>query len=249
MTTIQENTRSDLSAHVDADLSTANQRTLTALFRHPTAHNLEWSDVLALIDTIGDVDHKHNSEVVFTVADQRFMTRKPHGKDLVASDVLELRKFVNKAYGSPDFRVTQAKGPEHDVLDAVVAIDHHGATFYNLDVHSTVGTPASVKPYDPYHFLHHLTHKDQTRQQGERAPEDETFYQRIAHELLLARRVVLVGHGKGKSNAAQALVEYLDANAPDASKKIVHVLDADLSHTSPHQLIEMAKASLGTTPA
>ena len=35
-----------------------------------------------------------------------------------------------------------------------------------------------IKPYDP--LLHHLTHKDQSRQQGQRAPEDSTFYDRIA---------------------------------------------------------------------
>ncbi len=239
----------DTAAHQPAALSSTNERTLAALFRHPTAHNLEWTDILALIGTVGGVEHQHNSEVTFTIDNQRYLTRKPHGKDIVASDVIALRKFVKNTYGSPDERVLQAKTPHHDVTDAVVAIDHHGATFYPLDVNSTISTPVTVKPHDPYHFLHHLTHKDQSRQQGQRAPEDVSFYQRIADDLSPTKRVILIGHGKGKSNAAHRLVDYLDTHAPDTFRKIVHVLDADLSHTSPHQLIEMARASLATAVA
>src|SRR5580704_9088280 len=33
----------------------AHLRTLDALFRHPTAHNLEWMDVIALFEKIGTV--------------------------------------------------------------------------------------------------------------------------------------------------------------------------------------------------
>jgi hypothetical protein len=235
--------------HPSVALSTANQRTLAALFRHPTAHNLEWADMVALISAVGAVEQKHNSEVIFTVAGQRYLTRKPHGKDLVASDVLELRTFVRKTYGTPDRPVSEPKTPlHHDVLDVAVAIDHHGARFYKLDADSTGVTPAAVKPYDPYHFLHHLTHRDQTQEKGQRAPEDLTFYQRVADDLSTARRIVVVGHGVGKSNAAHQLVDFLDARAPDTFRKIVRILDADLSHTSPHQLIEMARAVVDSLP-
>ena len=40
-------------SHERAALHGAHLRTLEALFRHPTAHNLEWMDVVALMEKIG----------------------------------------------------------------------------------------------------------------------------------------------------------------------------------------------------
>ncbi len=37
-----------------------------------------------------------------------------------------------------------------------------------------------IKPYDPHHVLHHLAHKDQSRERGQRAPEEPACYNAIA---------------------------------------------------------------------
>ena len=71
MTTIQQETP---AATPTGDLSTlpgSARRTLEALFRHPLAHNLEWRDVVALVERIGEVEEKPNREVSFHVAGVR----------------------------------------------------------------------------------------------------------------------------------------------------------------------------------
>jgi hypothetical protein len=70
--------------------------------------------------------------------------------------------------------------------DFLVAIDHHEARIYRMDPHPADPAELTVKPYDPHGFLHHLTHKDQTRQHGERAAEDPAFYEGIGAALIQA---------------------------------------------------------------
>jgi len=46
------------AAHGRTAIHGAHLRTLEALFRHPPAHNLEWMDVVALIEKIGTVQEE-----------------------------------------------------------------------------------------------------------------------------------------------------------------------------------------------
>ncbi len=62
-----------------APLHGARLRTLEALFRHPAAHNLEWMDVVALIEKIGEVTREGNGKFGFKVGAERYqMPRTAH---------------------------------------------------------------------------------------------------------------------------------------------------------------------------
>ena len=93
-------------------------------------------------------------------------------------------------------------------------------------------------------FLHHLTHKDQSRERGQRAPEDASFYERIGDALAAADRIVVVGHGTGKSNAALHLTEYLRTHHRETYQRIVREIAADLSAITTPQLLELAEHAL-----
>src|SRR5271163_3678252 len=115
-------------------LSGANRRTLDAISRHPVAHNLEWSDVVALIEHLGTVEQKANAEFAFQVHGQRHVTRKPHTKDLAGPDVVELRKFLMRAglFAGPE---EAPAGPAAKAApNLMVVMDHHGAKLYDFDV-------------------------------------------------------------------------------------------------------------------
>jgi hypothetical protein len=58
MSLLQPEDRKDAASQGRSNLSGANHRTLEAIFRHPSAHNLEWRDVIALLETIGEVEEK-----------------------------------------------------------------------------------------------------------------------------------------------------------------------------------------------
>src|SRR6204780_4264020 len=80
----------------------AHLRTLEALFRHPTAHNLEWMDVVSLIEKIGVVHRKANDKFAFDVGAEHYQMHKPHTKDLTSSEVVDLRHFLQRAGWSPE---------------------------------------------------------------------------------------------------------------------------------------------------
>lgn len=241
--------RVETPTHTDATdraatLTGSNRRTLEAIFRHPLAHNLEWSDVVALIGKIGDVEHKPNNEFVFTVDGEHHLMRQPHEKDIGATELMLVRQFLTKAGWSSANTAHAVAQPNPAATDVLVVIDHHEAKLYALDLSSQDTSMHSIKPYDPHHFLHHLAHKGQSREQGQRAAEDVHFYEQVAQALVSAGRIVVVGHGTGKSNAAEHLTTYLQTHDHDIATRVVGPLEADLSSTTPPQLLEMARLVL-----
>jgi hypothetical protein len=227
-----------------AALRGAHLRTLEALFRHPTAHNLEWMDVIGLFEKIGAVHQKANDKFTVDLGGEHYLIHKPHTKDLTSSEVTDLRHFLQRAGWSPG---APSQAEAHRDLEPgtlLVVVDHHGARIYRVEPGSGESASRQITPYDPHHFLHHLTHKDQSREAGQRAPEDSTFYQRIGDALAAASRIIVVGHGKGQSNAARHLLEYLRAHHGETYQRVVHEIEADLSAITMPQLLELAERSL-----
>lgn len=223
----------------------AHLRTLEALFRHPPPHNLEWMDVLALIEKIGTLQEKGDNKFSFDVGGEHLLMHKPHTKDLTVSEVVDLRHFLQRAGWSPEGPSQAAASPEPAAPTLMVVVDHHGAKIYRIDTASGDAAKREIRPYDPHHFLHHLTHKEQSREQGQRAPEDAGFYERIADALAAGGGVVVVGHGTGKSNAAQHLTEYLREHHRETYRRIVREVQADLSAATTPQLLALAEQALG----
>ena len=125
--------------------------------------------------------------------------------------------------------------------DLLAVVDHHEARLYTLHVGADSDTEHSVRPYDPHHFLHHLRHKDQSKEKGQKAHEDATFYERIAQALTAAARIVLVGHGEGDSNAAHHLRAYLEAHHRDIGSRVVVEVSADLPALTEKQLLALGR--------
>ena len=245
MKTDEVQSRQGASSPKRSAIHGAHLRTLEALFRHPPAHNLEWMDVLALVEKIGAVHKKGDNKFTFDVGGERLLMHKPHTKDLTSSEVADLRHFLQRAGWSDENPSQAAASPELAAPTLMVVVDHHGAKIYRIDAASGDASKREIRPYDPHHFLHHLAHKEQSREQGQRAPEDAGFYQRIADALAAGGGIVVVGHGTGKSNAAQHLTEYLRTHHRETYQRIVREVGADLSATTTPQLLALAEQALG----
>jgi hypothetical protein len=236
------------SAHKDpitvASLTGAHRRTLEALFRHPVAHNLDWDDVVALIEEVGDTHEQANNKFVFEVGGKRHITHKPHTKDLTSSEVIEIRHFLMEAGVSPEHSSQPEAHPDPEAPSLLIVIDHHGTKIFDVDVTSADVSEHVIRPYDPHHFLHHLVHKDQSREQGQRAPEEAAYYKNIANAVALGGRIVVIGHGAGKSNAAHHLTEYLQSHHRETYQRIVREMTADLSSVTTPQLLNLAREAL-----
>jgi hypothetical protein len=238
-----------------ATLPKGSRRTLQALFQHPIAHNLEWAAVVALFGTLGTVDQKSHNEILFGIGGEHHRVHKPHSKDVTVDELLEFRRMLTRAGWSPE-TLAEAKAGENASRtepaivptppDLLVVVDHHEAKIYHLDVLSADTRARVTRPYDRHHFRHHLTHKDLSRERGQRAPEDLSFYKSLAEAVASARAIVVVGHGAGHSNAADRLVEFLRLHHPDTSRKVTREAVADLSSLTPPQLLVLGRRALSS---
>ena len=221
-----------------------HRRTLEAIFHHPSAHNLEWSNVVGLIEKIGHARERANNEFVFEFAGKRHVMRKPHTKDLTSSEVIEIRHFLMEAGLSPDGSSQSLAHANLAAPSLLIVVDHHETKIFHVDVASEDASEHVIRPYDPHHFLHHFVHEDQSREEGERAPEEPAYYEKIADAVALGGKILMVGHGVGKSNAAHHLTEYLRSHHSKTYQRIVREIVADLSSITTPQLLDLARQAL-----
>lgn len=112
----------------------------------------------------------------------------------------------------------------------VILIDHHGARFFESAI-----TPGGLEerghlePKDPHGFRRHVEHRKEADYSGQRVPEADEFYDRIAERVRDASSIVLVGDSKGKSSAVHYLLGYLKAKHKEVGDRVAGVEDADLS--------------------
>jgi len=207
----------------------------TSLLTGKLPRSLNWADTVELIGQIGDVQPHGSDEFVFTVGTQRAFFKQPHSHDLDVDEVGRLRKFLREA--GP--KLTSEKPSEPRRM--VVVIDHHVAHVYQDSDGKVPESEHTVRPYDPFDFHHHLIHKKEAHYKGERVPEDKTFYEQIAKDLSSANEIVLIGHGIGKSNAAEHLAGYLKENHHVISQHVSAIETADLSALTLPEIEAIAK--------
>jgi hypothetical protein len=235
--------QSKQSSGAASHLSTADRRTLEAIFHHPAPHNLSWMDALGLLTHLGSAEEKTDGKYSLRVNGKHLIFHKPHGKHLDAHEVAGLRHYLASAGISPDNPSGTQPAAEPDSVDVVALIDHHGAKLYRVQL-SAKERGETVKPYDPYHFLHHLHHGNELREQGQRPPEDLTFYDRIAEALRDADRIVLLCHGTGTSNASAILTERLKQKHPGVYARIVREAEVNTSAMTEAEIIAYARKVL-----
>jgi hypothetical protein len=219
-------------------------RVLEAIFRHPLPGNLAWSDALHLIERLGTAHREANGRILLVIGEHKHVFHQPHAKELTHEDLVQLRKFLESAGVTPTSvdRVEETPAEESAALDMVVTVDHHEARLFAI--HGSSATATRLQPYDPHHFLHHLTHREDRELRGQREPEEPGYYEQIAAALAPARRIVLLGHGSGHSNAAARLEELLRAKHPDIARRVIATRAVDLSAMTEAQLLAAASQSL-----
>jgi hypothetical protein len=214
-----------------------DQAVLDQIYRHPVAHNLLWKDVLRLVGHLGKAEQKHDGKWVFEVDGQQRTFLTPHGDHMEAGEVAKLREFLNEAGPLSYARDQPDLGAHRMIPVKMVLIDHHAASVYDLRDGDCTHV-ATVRPHDPHHFLHHLTHRDESRLQGQWAPEDPGFYDSLISALQGAEVAVLIGTATGSSAALEILGGWLRAEHGRAPPQIIEIAH---TNTSAYTLPELAK--------
>jgi hypothetical protein len=222
--------RPDVSGHLHHKFAALHQ----SLLHGKLPRSLHWSDIVELIGHLGEVQAHGGDEFIFVVGTQREVFRRPHTPEIGVEEASRLRKFLKEAGSElPSNKVVQPRR-------AIVVIDHHAAHIFS-DPGESPQEAATITPYDPHHFHHHLVHRKEAHYEGDRVPEETSFYEEVAAALTSANEIVLVGHGTGKSSALNVLVEYLNKHHIDLSRRVKATEIVDLSALTEREIEAIAK--------
>ena len=87
------------SKHLNND----HRNTLRKIMQHPAGHNIEWHDVVSLLEDVGSVKQHRDGKVAVTVGSETHFFDVPSHKDIDVQAVVDLRRMLAKAgYGIDD---------------------------------------------------------------------------------------------------------------------------------------------------
>ncbi len=211
---------------------------LASLLAGKLPRNLSWNEVIELMGKLGKVQPHEGNEVEFVVGSQRAFFKRPHSHSLGVDEVSRLRRFLHEAGAGAAPKKSAPAGR------IVVVIDHHLARIYKDPGGFRPEREDSMKPYDPHGFHRHLIHRKEAHYEGQRVPEETSFYEEIAEDLKPAKEIVLIGHGTGKSSALDFLVEYLKTHHSTIFPQVIATEAADLSALTEPEIEAIAKQHL-----
>lgn len=82
-------------------LSNRHRDTIEKIFDRPSSGNVEWREVLSLLETVGDVVEEPNGRYRVTLGGETEVVERPHGKDVDVQLLVDLRRMLRKAGFEP----------------------------------------------------------------------------------------------------------------------------------------------------
>ncbi len=81
-------------------LDAHHRKTVEKLFTHPTSHNIQWHDVLSLLQAVADVEEAHDGRFRVTLGEESETFDAPRGHDIDTQQIVDLRRMLKGAgYG------------------------------------------------------------------------------------------------------------------------------------------------------
>ena len=80
-----------------ADLNHHHRVTLEKIFRHPLSGNVEWRQVLSLLEAVGTTTQEHNGKVKVELGGETEVFQPPDGKDVDRQLIVDLRRMLTNA--------------------------------------------------------------------------------------------------------------------------------------------------------
>jgi len=96
------NAHADEGILVESHLSSRHRDTVEKVFSHPPNRNIEWHEVVSLLETIGTVTHEHNGKLKVALGPETEMLPAPHGKDVDVQVMVDLRRMLKQAGFAPE---------------------------------------------------------------------------------------------------------------------------------------------------
>jgi hypothetical protein len=74
-----------------------HRATVEKIFQHPVSHNIQWHDVLSLLESVGDVVEGHDRRYKVTLGGETETLDAPSGHDVDEQMVVDLRRMLQNA--------------------------------------------------------------------------------------------------------------------------------------------------------
>ncbi|MGD0464672.1 MAG: hypothetical protein ABSB74_19480 [Tepidisphaeraceae bacterium] len=219
---------------MESQLSGPHQKIYQRVFQHPMAHNLQWREVWSMLGAIAGADAVEDGKgnLKVTRNGQTLVLHRSRGKDLAdKKELMQVRHFLER---SETAAPPSAKVGTH----LLVVIDHREARIYSTELRGSV--PQRIVPYDPFGFGRDL-HYNQDDSNGQRKPEQKSFYEAVAKTLHGAQQILMFGAGTGASSAMEHLVAELKRHHPDIAQRIVGSIVVDEHHLTEDELLAKAR--------
>jgi hypothetical protein len=82
-------------------LNAHHRATVEKIFQHPVSHNIQWHDVLSLLDNVADVVKEHDARYKVTLGTEVETLDAPSGHDVDEQMVVDLRRMLKGAGITP----------------------------------------------------------------------------------------------------------------------------------------------------
>ena len=86
---------------MDVHLNNHHRDTVEKIFSHPASENIEWRQVLSLLEAVATVSARHDGKFEVTLGPETEVLRAPHGKDVDVQMVVDLRRMLEQAGFAP----------------------------------------------------------------------------------------------------------------------------------------------------
>jgi len=93
-------------------LSGHHRDTLVQIFQQETNHNLEWHDVVSLLEAVGSIEQQHDDMFLFRIGQETEVLRRPSDKDIDGQQLVDLRRILTSAGYDTMAADLKAKGKE-----------------------------------------------------------------------------------------------------------------------------------------
>jgi hypothetical protein len=83
------------------DLTHRHRDTLERIFSHPSSGNVEWRQVLSLLEAVGTTTEEPNGKLRVTLGGETEVFQPRGGKDIDRQTVVDLRRMLTSAGFAP----------------------------------------------------------------------------------------------------------------------------------------------------
>jgi hypothetical protein len=86
----------------DKELDGHHRSTVEKIFGHPVSHNIQWHDVLSLLQSVATVKEGHDGRYTVTLGSETRTFDAPRNHDIDEQQVIDLRRMLKGAGITPD---------------------------------------------------------------------------------------------------------------------------------------------------